>query len=123
MPTHKFTKTILIYGISPMQLLELNSLAQPLGIRCKAVAPSQAAYQVDELLSEEELPGLAPMQLLGRFAVMAGFDGQEQLAMMLINKVSPGVIKAIRTAHNGSWRFCDLCMELTREHHTMNNRK
>lgn len=123
MGTNHFEKTILIYGLSPAQLLQLNALAQPLGIRCKAVPASQAAYKVDDLLSDQELPAMPPVQLLGRFALMAGFNGQEQLATMLINKVSPGVIKAIRTVHNGSWRFCDLCAELSQEHHTMTNRK
>lgn len=123
MGANNLEKTILIYGLTPAQLLELHALAQPLGIRCKAVPASQAAYKVDELLSDRELPGLPSVQLLGRFALMAGFNGQEQLATMLINKVSPGVIKAIRTAHNGGWRFCDLCAELSREHQTMTNRK
>lgn len=123
MGAKNFEKTILIYGLTPAQLLQLNSMVQPLDIRCKAVPASQAAYKVDELLSDQELPGLPPIQLLGRFALMAGFNGQELLPTALINRVSPGVIKAIRTDHNGDWRFCDLCAELGREHETMTNRK
>ncbi len=115
-------KTILIYGLSPMQLLQLNSLAEPLGIAVRAVPDSKAACKVDELLSDKEPAPVPAMHLMGRFALLDGFNGQEQLATALINKVSPGVIKAVHTVHNGSWRFCDLCAELSSEHRTMTKR-
>ena len=116
-------KTILIYGLSPMQLLQLAALAEPLGITCRAVPDSRAAYKVDELLAGAEIPGMPAMHLLGRFALLDGFHGQESLATALINRVAPGVIKAVHTAHNGKWRFCDLCAEISTEHRTMTARR
>ena len=115
-------KIILIYGLAPMQLLQLHSLGQPLGIRVIAVPDSRTAMKVEALLMEEEGKGLPALALSGRFALLHGFGGQESMAAALINQVSPGVIKAVHTAHNGDWRFSDLAGELLEEHAQMTRR-
>ena len=117
----KTQKTILIYGLSPAYLLQLNLLAEPAGFTVRAVSDSQTACHVGQLLAGTAVPA-SPMHLLGKFAVLDGFGGQEQLAVMMINQVVPGVVKAVHTAHNTKWRFCDLCAELSLEHQTMNKR-
>ena len=115
-------KTILIYGLAPREILQLSTLAQPLGIRVRAVTDSMTACRIDELL--EGTGGSQPgIPLLGRFALLAGFDGQENLAIPLINQAAPGVIKAVRTDTNGRWRFLDLAAEILEEHRVMNRRK
>lgn len=116
-------KTILIYGLAPMQILQLNALAQPLGIRVVAVTDSMTACRIDDLLAGKPTLGLPAIPLLGRFALLAGFDGQEGLAIPLINRAAPGVIKAVRTETNGRWRFVDLAAEIGEEHRVMNGRK
>ena len=117
-----FEKTILLYGLEPMQTLKLCALAQAQGIRCRPVPDSRVFSRIDELLTDRDTEGPA-MHLTGRFALLAGFDGQQMQATALINSVAPGVIKAVRTEHNGQWRFADLCGEIAEEHRLMTRRK
>ena len=116
-----FEKTILIYGLEPMQTLKLCALAQAQGIRCKPVPDSRVFSRIDDLLTDRDTDGPA-VRLPGRFALLAGF-GQGPLPTALINSVAPGVIKAVRTEHNGAWRFSDLCSEISQEAQYMNRQK
>lgn len=117
--TKKSEKTILIYGLSGMQLLALSSMAQKLDITCRAVSDTQTSLTVAQLLSGNEFPPKPVRRLIGQFALLDGFNGQEQLGTMLINQVSSGVIKAVHTKHNSNWLFCDLCSEIHAEYQTM----
>ncbi len=112
-------KTILIYGLSGMQFLQLNAMAEQVGITCRAVSDTQVSYTVAELLSGKELAPKPARRLMGKFALLDGFQGQEQIGTLLINQVSSGVIKAVHTKHNSSWLFSDLCSEIHKEHQTM----
>lgn len=116
-------KTILVYGFTGMQLLNLNALAGKLGITCKAVSDNQTSHTVAQLLSGKELPPMPEHPLVGKFALLSGFDGQEQIGTLLINQAASGVIKAVHTKHNNDWRFSDLCSEIHKEHQTMKNIK
>lgn len=119
MATNHAQKTILIYGLSGMQLLTLSSMAEKAGIVCKAVSDNQTTLTVAQLLSGNELPAKPAHPLIGKFALLSGFDGQEQIGTMLINQVASGVIKAVHTKHNNDWHFSDLCTEIHKEHQTM----
>ena len=116
-------KTVLVYGLAPMQLLQLHAVFQPLGIRCIAVSDSMTACRVDELLEGTQTAGAPGIPLLGSFALLAGFGGKESEAIAAMNLVAPGIIKAVRTETNGSWRFLDLCTEIAQEFRLMNRRK
>ncbi len=115
----KLQKTILIYGLTGMQMLMLDSMAEKLGIVCRPVSDTQTSLTVAQLLSDKEQPQMPPMPLLGKFALLHGFQGNEQIGTALINQAASGVIKAIHTPHNSNWRFSDLCTELQKEHLTM----
>ncbi len=117
--TKESGKTILIYGLSGMQLLALSSMAEKAGIACKAVSDSQTSLTVAQLLSGDDFPANPARPLMGQFALLDGFNGQEQLGTMLINQVSSGVIKAVHTKHNSNWSFYDLCSEIHKEHYAM----
>ncbi len=121
MSTHikKSEKTILIYGLSGMQLLILDTITKNEGIVCKPVSDTQTSLTVDQLLSGKDFPPMPSRPLMGKFALLDGFDGQEQIGIALINQVTSGVIKAIHTKHNSSWRFSDLCASIQEEYHTM----
>lgn len=116
-------KTVLVYGLSPVQLLQLHAVFQTLGIRCVAVTDSMTACRVDELLEGTHTAGVPGIPLLGRFALLAGFAGRESEAITALNRVAPGIIKAVRTETNGSWRFLDLCAEIAEENRYMMNRR
>ncbi len=112
-------KTILIYGLSGMQMLALSSMAEKEGIVCKAVSDTQTTLTVAQLLSENLLPPQPTHPLIGKFALLHGFDGHPQIGTALINQAASGVIKAMHTKHNSNWRFCDLCSEIQKEYQTM----
>lgn len=112
-------RVILIYGLSGMQLLNLTALAKKAGVTCKGIDDSHTSYTIARLLSGQDLAPVPSAPLAGKFALLHGFDGQEQLAAALINQVSGGVIKAIHTPHNDGWSFASLCAELRQEHQTM----
>lgn len=112
-------KTILVYGLSGMQLLALSSMAEKAGITCKAVSDTQTSLTVAQLLSEQEFPPSPAQPLIGKFALLDGFDGQETLGTALINQVASGVIKAVHTKHNSDWRFSELCSAIHEEYQTM----
>ncbi len=114
-------KMILVYGLTGMQMLTLSSMAEKLGITCRAVSDTQTTLTVSQLLSNETLPQMPARPLVGKFALLHGFDGQEQIAAALINQVASGVIKAIHTKHNHNWPFAELCIEIHSEHQTMKN--
>ncbi len=114
-------KTILIYGLSGMQMLALSSMAEKEGIVCKAVSDTQTTLTVAQLLSETPFPPQPSHALIGKFALLHGFDGHPQSGTALINQVASGVIKAMHTKHNSSWRFCDLCTEIRKEYDTVKN--
>ena len=112
-------KTILIYGLNPAQKLTLGLLSQQAGIRLKTLTDREIMHPIGALLSGKDLPDMPAFPLTGKYALLDGFQGQEQIGTDLINQVVPGVIKAVRTRHNESWRFCDLCSEIQLEHRTM----
>ncbi len=112
-------KTILVYGLSGMQMLALTSMAQQAGIVCKAVSDTQTTLTVAQLLSGKEFPPKPDHPLIGKFALLDGFNGQEQLGTAMINQVASGVIKAVHTKHNSDWRFADLCSEIHKEYHAV----
>ncbi len=114
-------RIILIYGLTGMQMLGLSSMAEKIGVKCQAVSDTQTSLTVAQLLDGQQLPPQPPRPLVGKFALLHGFDGQEQIAAMLINQVASGVIKAIHTKHNTDWAFSELCTEIHREHQTMKN--
>lgn len=113
--SRKSERTILIYGLSGKQMLSLAMAAKEAGIRCRAVADTETCLTVSQLLSGEELPPCAPLPLTGKYALLDGFDGNLGEAASLINHASYGVIKAIRTDKNSSWRFADLCYAIQQE--------
>lgn len=115
----KSEKTILIYGLSGMQMLALSSMAEKEGILCKVVSDTQTTLTVAQLLSGKEFPPKPAHPLIGKFALLDGFEDHPQMATALINQVASGVIKAIHTKHNSDWRFSDLCCEIQKEYHTM----
>ncbi len=117
--TKSAKKIILVYGLTGMQLLTLNALSAKMGIICKAVSDTQTSLTVAQLLSGDNFPPEPVHPLIGKFALLSGFDGQEQIGTMLVNQVASGVIKAVHTKHNNDWRFYDLCTEIHREHQTM----
>ena len=112
-------KTVLIYGLKGPELLKLLPLCKAAGIRCKAVSDSKTRYTVDELLSDRELSSQDPFPLSGKYALLDGFSGNLGEISSIINQVCPGVIKAVHTEHNGSWRFSDLCFAILQEHNTI----
>lgn len=114
-PTGKLQKTILIYGLPGMQMLTLASAAQKLGIRCKAVFDNQTTLTVAQLLSDKEYPPCSPLHLSGRYALFDGFGSDLQEATALVNQISPGVVKAVHTKSNSSWRFADMCFNIQQE--------
>lgn len=108
-------RTILIYGLHPIQQLALVSSAEKEGISCRIVADTETAYTVDQLLSGKQLPPRPALPVAGRYALLDGFDGDEDVALNLINAAAPGVIKAVHTKHNGSWHFFKLCSAIQEE--------
>ncbi len=114
-----YPKTILVYGITESELEKLEALAAKASIRCIAVTNQETTYTIAQLLSGCPLAPKMPHPIPGRFALMDGFAGQEQLGAALINQAAPGVIKAARTLHNGSWPFADLCEAILAEHRSM----
>ncbi len=116
-------KTILVYGLTGMQLLNLNALAGKIGITCKPISDHQTMLTVEQLLSGKDYPPMPEHPLIGKFALLSGFDGQEQLGTLLINQVASGVIKAVHTKHNNNWHFADLCSEIHKEHQIMKSGK
>lgn len=112
-------KTILVYGLSGIQLLGLTTTAEKAGITCRAVSDTQTELTVAQLLSGEEFPPKPAKPLVGKFALLDGFDGQEHVAAALINQFASGVIKAVHTTHNSSWRFRELCSEIFGEYQMM----
>lgn len=116
-------KTILIYGLSAMQLMSLAMSAKKVGIRCKAVSDSQTGLTLSQLLSNEEQPCQEPIHLSGKYALLAGFNGQIEQPMALINQAAGGVIKAVHTKNNNNWRFADLCFSIQQEQDVINKLK
>ena len=112
-------KTILIYGLNPTQRLTLSMLCNQAGINCRIITDKETVMPISALLSGKELPKAEAYPVPGKFALLDGFDGQEQMAAGLINQVATGVIKAVHTKHNTDWRFCDLCSAIALEHRTM----
>ncbi len=115
----QYPKSILIYGVTESELEKLEALAAKATIRCIAVADHETTYTIAQLLSGCPLSPKMPHPIPGRFALMDGFAGQEQLGAALINQAAPGVIKAARTLHNGNWPFSDLCEAILAEHRSM----
>lgn len=89
----KSEKTILIYGLSGMQMLALSSMAEKEGILCKVVSDTQTTLTVAQLLSGKEFPPKPAHPLIGKFALLDGFEDHPQMATALINQVASGVIK------------------------------
>ena len=114
-------KTILIYGLAPMELLALSAMAEHAGVRCKPVSDVQTTLTISQLLSDNDYPPAPPFPLQGKFALLDGFTGNEDEGAALINYVAGGVIKAVHTKHNTNWRFSDLCAEIHAEHTYMTN--
>lgn len=123
MEHHIQTPVILIYGLSGMQLLSLTALAKKAGVTCRGIDDGHTTYTIARLLSDQDLTPAPSAPLGGKFALLHGFDGREQLAAALINQVSGGVIKAIHTPHNDGWSFASLCAELRREHQAMTGKR
>ena len=115
-------KTILIYGITGMELLSLTSMAEKAGIRVLRVTDRDTALTVGQLLSGRTGQGSEALPLMGRFALLSGFQGQEQMATLLINRCAPGVIKAVHTPTNTGWSFSGLCAAIGAEHRSLSGR-
>ena len=109
-------RTILIYGLAPLQQLALISAAEKEGIICRPVSDTETSYTVDQLLSGKELAPRPPLPVAGRYALLDSYSGEE---LRLVNSVAPGVIKAVRTKHNGSWHFFKLCNAIQEENDYM----
>lgn len=116
-------KTILIYGLSGMQLMTLAMAAKKVGIRVKAVSDNQTGLTISQLLSGEELPSPDPIHLSGKYALLDGFNGHIDEAATLINQTASGVVKAVRTKNNSNWRFADLCFSIQQEQDVINKLK
>ena len=118
--SEKSGKTILIYGLTGMQMLSLAKAAQDTGIRCRAVADTETGLTISQLLSGEKFFPCAPLPLTGKYALLDGFDGNLGEGAALINHACYGVIKAIRTDKNSGWRFADLCYAIQQEQDAIN---
>lgn len=116
-------KTILIYGLEPIQKLMLTSQCQKAGVSCRILENEHTTVTIGKLLGQGEMPRGIPFPLPGKFALLDGFAGQEQMGTALINQIAPGVIKAVHTPTNTNWRFCDLCSHIMQEHRMMTERK
>lgn len=114
-------RTVLTYGLPAAQQQELAKRLAAENVSCRAVQGGQTTATLLQLLADETVPvqKQAP-QPAGKFAVLDGFEGEAAgKAAAIINGVCPGVIKAVRTAHNSGWRFYALCEELAAEHAAM----
>ena len=116
-------KTILIYGLSGIQLMTLAMAAKKVGIRVKAVSDNQTGLTISQLLSYEELPTPEQIQLSGKYALLDGFNGHIDEAALLINQAASGVVKAVHTKNNSNWRFADLCFSIQQEQDVINKLK
>ena len=116
-------KTILIYGLSGIQLMTLAMAAKKVGIRVKAVSDNQTGLTISQLLSYEELPTPEQIQLSGKYALLDGFNGHIDEATLLINQAASGVVKAVHTKNNSNWRFADLCFSIQQEQDVINKLK
>lgn len=117
----KPAKTILIYGWTDAQMAQLTAAAAKENIICRPVTTEQTGLTVAQLLGEPvpAAPETPASPIEGQYALLDGFAGREEQGVALINRVAPGVIKAIRTRHNGSWSFGALCAEMQKEHAAM----
>ena len=116
-------RTILIYGLSGMELLKLIPLCKQAGIRCKAVSSSETTLTISQLLRGEKSENAEPYALNGQYALLDGFAGHLEDATNIINQVSSGVVKAMHTAHNTNWRFADLCFAIQQEQNVIEELK
>lgn len=112
-------KIILIYGLTGLELLSLTSMAEKAGITVRPVSDRETGLTVTQLLAGKAAGPAVGVPLLGKYALLHGFDGQEQIGTMLINRAAPGVVKAVHTDTNGSWKFSSLCAAIGDEHRTM----
>ena len=103
-----------------MQMLSLAKAAKDAGIRCRAVADTETCLTISQLLSDGEFSPCAPLPLTGKYALLDGFEGNLGEGAALINHACYGVVKAIRTDKNSSWRFADLCYAIQQEQDVIN---
>lgn len=117
-------KTILIYGLQVEQQDALKKLCEKAQVECRIVTDGMLSCKVAQLFdAPESIQEKEPISVDGKFAMLGGFGSDTDEGVALINQVDSSVIKAVRTQHNGEWKFKDLCTAILEEHQVMSGQK